>query len=182
MRIDVRSNTDQIIKSLNQFERQFAPRALNTAVNKTGTKVASVVRRDVAKQAGMTQSALKKRGFFASFRSSLRTMTFTMITKWGAIPLKDFNPKQTAIGVAHKAWGKATINKGAFKVDKLGGHVFARKTNQRLPIVKQYGPIPARIAAGPETEKEVAQVVRDRLPKELSRALRGMILRGLGRI
>ena len=112
MNINIKSNTDEIIKGLNKFEQQFVPRALNTAVNKTGTKVTSVVRRHVANEAGMTQAKLKQRGFFANFRSSLRTMTFTMVVRWGAIPLKDFNPRQTKEGVSHKAWGKTQINKG----------------------------------------------------------------------
>jgi len=182
MKIDIRSNTDEIIKGLNDFEKQFVPRALNTAVNKTGTKVSTVVRRAVANEAGLSQAKLKQRGFFASFRSSLKSMAYTMVVRWGSIPLKDFNPKQNKLGVSHSAWGKRQVNKGAFKVDSLGGHVFKRKGKASLPIQKQWGPIPARIAAGDKIDDDVAKTVRERLPRELTRALRGAILRALGRI
>ena len=180
--INVKSNTNQIIKGLNKFERQFVPQALNKSLNRVGTGVATVVRRDVAKQAGITQRALKQRGFFSQFRSKVKTLTYEFVVRWGAIPLKDFNPKQTAQGVVAKAWGIKQLYDNAFKVDSLGGHVFVRKGKKRLPIKKLYGPIPARLASSDQVEKKVEQTVNERLPRELARNLTFYIKRALGSV
>lgn len=180
LKINVKTNTDQIIKGLNRFEREFVPLALNKSLNRVGTGVATVVRRDVAKEAGITQKALKQRGFFSAFRSKVKTLTYEFVVRWGAIPLKDFQPKQTKQGVLAKAWGVKQLYDNAFKVDSLGGHVFVRKTDKRLPIKKLYGPIPARLAASDQVEKKVSDTVNERLPRELARNLTFYIKRALG--
>ena len=182
LKVNVKANTDDIIRGLNKFERQFVPQALNKSLNRVGTGVATVVRRDVAKEAGITQRTLKQRGFFSQFRSKVKTLTYQFVVRWGSIPLKDFNPKQTKQGVVAKAWGIKQLYDNAFKVDSLGGHVFVRKTKKRLPIKKLYGPIPARIANSDRVEKKVGQTINERLPRELSRNLAFYIKRALGSV
>jgi len=182
MQISVKANTDKIIRGLSQFERKFVPQAMNASLNRVGTGVNTLVIRDVAKQAGLRQADLKRRGFFTRFRSNIRSLTFAVVTRWGAIPLKDFKPIQTPRGVTAKAWGIKTLYDKAFKVDQLGGHVFARKTDKRLPIKKLYGPIPARIAASQQTEQQVGELVRERMPRELTRNLTFYIKKALGSV
>jgi hypothetical protein len=182
MQISVKSNTDKIIRGLNTFERQFVPKAMNASLNKVGTGVNTLVVRDVAKQAGVKQMDLKRRGFFSRFRSNVKTLTFSVVIRWGAIPLKDFSPVQTPQGVVAKAWGVKTLYDKAFKSETLGNHVFVRKTSNRLPIKKLYGPIPARLAASSQTEQRVGDLVADRMPRELARNLTFYIRRALGSV
>lgn len=181
MKIKIDTEFDKLTRGLNTFEKQFLPLAVNRSINRVGPAVATAVRRDVSKQAGISQKALKQRGFYSQVKSSIRTLTFAFIVKWGAIPLKDFSPTQTKAGVVAKAWGKKQTYDGAFKVDSLGGHVFVRKTGSRLPIKKLYGPIPARIAANAETTQSVNAIVRQRMPRELSKNLAFYIKRALNK-
>jgi hypothetical protein len=172
MQLTLKSDIKQLKRSLNKFERQVIPQATNRTINRVGGKVQTQVRRHVAKEVGITQKALNQRGFFSRVRSSVRTLTFSVIVKYGAIPLKDFNPRQTARGVTAKAWGNRKTYDGAFVSEKLGRHVFVRKTGKRLPIKKLYGPIPSRLTTTPAVERKVADVVNDSFMIEMRRNIK----------
>lgn len=167
MQIDVRSNIKDVLRDLDAVQRKVLPQALNRSTNRVGSSANTIIRRGVAKSAGITQSALKKRGFFNNIRSKVRTLTFSIIVSWGAIPLKDFNPRQTKKGVTSKAWGTRTVYDRAFIVDSLGRHVFVRKTKKRLPIKKLSGPIPARLAEDDSIGSSVKSTIDERFPREL---------------
>lgn len=169
MQISVRSDMKRVLRELDAVERKVLPRAMNRSLNRIGGSANTIIRRQVAKDAGITQKALKARGFFSHIKSDLRRLTFTVIVKWGAIPLKDFNPRQTKLGVTAKAWGQRKVYDGAFIVDSLGRHVFVRKTKKRLPIKKLYGPIPSRLAESEGVELAVNKMIDDRLGRELDR-------------
>ena len=149
MEVVLSSDIKQLRNNLSKLEREVLPQAINRSINRVGAKSQTQVRRHVAKEVGITQKALNQRGFFSRIRSNLRTQTFSIIVKYGAIPLKDFNPRQTAKGVTAKAWGKRKTYEGAFVSEKLGRHVYVRKTKNRLPIKKLYGPIPSRLTDAP---------------------------------
>lgn len=169
MQISVKSDIKSVMRQLDTVERKVLPMALNRTMNRVGSSANTIVRRHVAKDAGITQKALKSRGFFAHVRSKVRTLTFSIIVKWGAIPLKDFNPRQTKRGVTAKAWGTRQVYDGAFIVDSLGRHVFVRKTKKRLPIKKLYGPIPSRLASQDSVSDAVGRMIEERLPPEIDR-------------
>jgi hypothetical protein len=167
MQIDIRSNLQDVMRDLDAMERLVLPKALNKSMNRIGTAANKIIIRGVSKEAGLTQSALKKRGFFSNLRSNVRTLTFSIMVKWGSIPLKDFNPRQTKLGVTAKAWGSRKVYDGAFIVDKLGRHVFVRKTDRRLPIKKLYGPIPARLAEQDSITNQVESMIAERITREV---------------
>lgn len=169
MEVKLSSDIRQLKKSLGKLEREVLPQAINRSINRVGAKAQTQVRRHVAKEVGITQKVLNQRGFFTRIRSNIKTQTFSIIVKYGAIPLKDFNPRQTAKGVTAKAWGKRKLYDGAFVSERLGRHVFVRKTSKRLPIKKLHGPIPSRLAKTPETEKKVAEVINESFGTELRR-------------
>ena len=167
MQIDIRDNLSDVLVGLDAIETKVLPKATDRSLNRVGKRASRLMMRQIGKEAGVAQKVLKNRGFFASAKSSIRTLTFTVIVKWGAIPLKDFNPRQTKKGVTAKAWGSRQVYDGAFIVDKLGRHVFVRKTKKRLPIKKLYGPIPARLAEGEAVEREINNMLAESIPKEM---------------
>lgn len=169
MELVLKDNIKEVTRNLDKLERQVLPQATNRTINRVGGKVRTQVRRHVATEAGLAQKALNQRGFFADIKSNLRTLTFSVIVKYGSIPLKDFNPRQTKQGVTAKAWNKRKVYEGAFISEKLGRHVFVRKSDKRLPIKKLYGPIPARLAKGRELEKKVDHVIDTSFITELRR-------------
>lgn len=167
MKVNVTSNIKDVRRSLTTLQKEVLPQATNRSLNRVGGSINTQVRRYVAREAGITQKDLKRRGFFANLRSNIRTMTYTVIVRYGAIPLKDFNPRQTKKGVTAKAWGQRKVYDGAFIVDKLGRHVFVRKTKNSLPIKKLYGAIPSRVADSPVLEDNVQGIVDQRLGREM---------------
>lgn len=169
MKVTLSNDIRQVRNNLNKLEREVLPQAINRSINRVGAKSQTQVRRHVAKEVGITQKVLKQRGFFAGIRSNVRTQTFKIIIKYGSIPLKDFNPKQTKKGVTARAWGKRKLYQGAFVSETIGRHVFVRKTKKRLPIKKLYGPIPSRLADTPEVERKVGKVINESFKTELRR-------------
>lgn len=162
MEILLTSNLKDVLRELDDIEKKVLPRATNSTINKMGKSANTIILKAVAKQAGLTQKDLKRRGFFSSIRSNFRTLTFSVIVGWGAIPLKDFNPRQTRKGVTAKAWGKRKLHEGAFVSEKLNRHVYKRVTKNRLPIEKLWGPIPARLAGNQEVDSKVNGMIQKR--------------------
>ena len=182
MNIDIRSNTDQIIRGLNKFERRFVPVAMNRSLNEVGRAVNTKVRRSVANDTGIKVRDLG-REYITQSRSRRNRLRYIITYLKGAVPLKAFNPSQGNKGVTVRgAWGETQMYPGAFIVDKLGRNVFKRKGPQRLPIKKMYGPIPAREAASEKNQRLVQVVVDKELPDKMRKNLEFYIKRALGSI
>jgi len=180
--IDVRSNTQEIIKGLNRFEKQFVPVAMNRSLNEVGRTVNKKVRRSVADDTGLKVRELGS-DFIRQSRSRRNKLRYIITYLKGAVPLKAFNPSQGKKGVTVRgAWGETQMYPGAFIVDKLGRHVFKRKGPQRLPIKKMYGPIPAREAASEKNQRLVQAIVDKELPVKMRKNLEFYIKRALGSI
>jgi len=180
--IDVRSNTKDIIKGLNKFERQFVPQAMSRSLNEVGRKVNTKVRRSVADDTGLKVRDLG-REFITQSRSRRNRLRYIITYLKGAVPLKAFNPSQGKQGVTVRgAWGETQMYPGAFIVDKLGRHVFKRTSKQRLPIRKMYGPIPSREAASEKNQRLVQAIIDKELPDKMRKNLEFFIKRALGSI
>ena len=172
MQINMTSNIKDVQKQLNALERKVLPKATNRSLNRVGGKVNTQVLRYVSKKVGLPQKALKQRGFFARVNSNLKTLTTQIRVIYGAIPLKDFNPRQTKQGVTAKAWGKRKVYKNTFISEELGHPVFVRETKERAPMKKIHGPNPASVAKSPELNMIISKVVADNLGKELTSNIR----------
>jgi Prophage minor tail protein Z (GPZ). len=180
--IDVRSNTKDIIKGLNKFERQFVPQAMARSLNEVGRRVNAKVRRSVADDTGLKVRDLG-REFITLSRARRNRLRYIIRYLKGAVPLKAFNPSQGKNGVTVRgAWGETQMYPGAFIVDKLGRHVFKRTSEKRLPIRKMYGPIPAREAASEKNQRLVQAIVDKELPDKMRKNLNFFIKRALGSI
>ena len=118
--------------------------ASNRAVNWTGDRTRTRVRRALTKQTGLKAGTIRKA--IKTRRSSWGTLTYTMSSFGGDISLKYFGARETRKGVSAAPFGKRQIFPGTFikggrfpkrvALNK-GSHVFKRVGSGRLPIEKQ---------------------------------------------
>lgn len=171
MQISVKHDLEQLEKNLNNFAKKQLPKATWWALNQTGGQVGRQMIKEVAKEAGVTQKDLKRRGFYFAARARLKDLAFEVRSRYGSIPLKDFRPVQTPVGVSHKAWGKKQVAEGAFIVNSIGRHVFKRRTAKRLPIDKLHGPIPLKMFEAITTQQRAVELIQRVFPERLAKGI-----------
>lgn len=122
---------------------------LRVAVNKTAKKCERTIAKKVSKEIVVTQKVIKSQIATRKAQAggaAKSTVTLKVSTR---IPLRDFGARQTKAGVTYKisrASGRGFV-KSAFQGPKPGvmkaswrGHVFKRAGQERLPIIKLFGP------------------------------------------
>lgn len=113
---------------------------LRRALNHTGNKAFTIVKRTLAQQIGASQAAILKYGKVRKVPATSAALEFLIISKGGPIPLKHFKARQVASGVSAAPWRNRKIYDHAFIVPSLGGHAFWRMGSGRLPIKRIAGP------------------------------------------
>jgi hypothetical protein len=171
MQISVKHDLKQLENNLNAFQKKQLPKATWWALNQTGGKVGRQMVKEAAEEAGVPQKTLKRRGFYFTARARIKDLVFEVRSRYGAIPLKDFKPVQTPVGVSHKAWGKKQMAEGAFIVNSIGRHVFKRRTGKRLPIDKLHGPIPLKVFEAVTTQQRAVELIRRTFPERLVKGI-----------
>lgn len=145
--------------------------ALRRAVNHTGDKTFTVVRRVLAKEMGLTQADLQRRGLTRR-RANDADLMFQIIGRGGFIPLKDFAARQGARGVSAAPWGIRRMFKSTFIVGSIGGNVFKRVGKKRLPIEKLWGPAIPREMVREVTATAFQATVSANLPARVEHEVR----------
>jgi hypothetical protein len=171
MQISVKHDLDKLQRNLNDFQKKQLPKATWWALNQTGARVGRQMVKEVAKEAGVSQKDLKRRGFYVTARAKLKDLVFEVRSRYGAIPLKDFKPVQTKNGVRARAWGQKKVYEGAFIVNSIGRHVFKRRTGKRLPIDKLHGPIPFKMFEAVTTQQRAIELLKRTFPERLAKGL-----------
>lgn len=157
---------------MQNLKSEQANRAYRRALNHTGRKVFTGVKRSLARQVGVTQAVVMKRGALRKRMASNSLLEFRIHSSGEFMPLKDFGPNQQKKGVKAAPWNKRQLFKSTFIVDSLGGHVFKRVGKARLPIEKLYGPsIPREMVRG-ETAKQFGILVRQGLPARIEHEIK----------
>lgn len=150
-----------------------APKIISRALNHTGDKALTKVRRVIRKETGLAKDkvdeAVTKRSAYHS------RLIYEITGKGGAHPLRDFGARQTQRGVSAAPWKRRQLFAGTFLVPSLGGHVFHRTGRERLPIEKLYGPsIPREMIRGESfatLQREIDENLAARLLHELARTI-----------
>ena len=99
--LTVKSNFKQLTKGLNRLERKVIPAAANSAINRAGTKVRTVIARDLSKDIGIKQSEIKKQ--IQLKKSSFRTLTAKLTARgkrWNLIRFKAKELKKVLVAKA----------------------------------------------------------------------------------
>lgn len=165
-----------------------ARKAMVRALNHTGAKAFTPVKRALARQTGipygMITAGVKQTKAYAGSASGNGAKLEHVITGSGKpLSLKYFRARQLRKGVVAAPWNQRRVFAGAFNTGGsfktgrkivMGGHVFVRTSRSRLPLEKLYGPGIAPELVRDQVAKAHAAVFGDlapRLAHEISRLL-----------
>lgn len=138
-----------IVPAMQNLESEKARIAYRRAINHTGRKTFTAVKRALSKQVGVSQAQVIKRGALRKKMASNSSLEFSIHANGEYMPLRDFSPTQLKRGVKASPWGQRRLFESTFIVKSLGGHVWKRTSKRRLPIEKLYGPsIPKEMIEG----------------------------------
>jgi hypothetical protein len=156
-----------------QLPRAMAQKVISRTLNWVGDKARTKQFRAVAQQTSIPYGDVKDSARIDRSRGGRHAYMITSIGEY--LSLRSFDPYQARTGVTARVWGERKTYRGAFIVEKLGGHVFKRKTDARLPIQKLYGPaIPREMHRGGAVDAfqdEVERNMAPRLEHEMNRAI-----------
>lgn len=178
LHVDVRGVAT--IQAVFRHAGQAAPKVIALALNHTGDKTKTQVKRALAKQTGAKVGVVDKA--LSSRKANVGSLVYEIRAKGPYMSLKEFSPRQGAAGTVASPWGKRQVFAGAFMgprpgaiARRLGGHVFTRDGSGRLPIKKLFGPaIPVemmRDTVPAAFEQTVSRELPPRLAHEMARLL-----------
>lgn len=163
-----------------------AHKAFRRAINHTGDKARTKVRRSLAKQMGLTQKRLRQLDALHTRRANFGALEYTITGSGKAISLKEFGARQFRYGVRARPWGQSRRFEGTFifagnpRSGKFvaGGHVFKRTSGASLPIEKLWGPsVPRELvqAASLQAFEDTARYLGPRIVHELRKLTDGTV-------
>ena len=166
-------------------------KAYARALNDTGKATRKKTVAAVAKQVGLAQKVVSKRGGIATQIAYGNRLSYVIRSNGGYLLLKDFKPAQFKKGVKASPWGPRRLYEGAFINKGVFGNVMHRYGRPRLiksglykgqirqPIENMYGPaIPKEIiqgAAKAAFQATSAEVLPKRLAHHIKRATKGVV-------
>lgn len=170
----------KLLSTLSQGE---VSRIGNRAVNWTGDRARTQVRRELTAQTGLPRKTIVKA--VRVTRSTPHTLAYTMTAKGGDVALMFFRARETRAGVSAAPFGKRqvfvhTFIKGGRFPDRKGvvfrGHVMKRTGPERFPVkVEQSGVvIPAEMVSG-ATLEAFNRTVRSALPRRVEHEIARLI-------
>jgi hypothetical protein len=144
---------------------KMANAIVTRALNHVGDIARTQVKRELAKQTGLTVTVVDKS--MRTVRAIPARHSYELVATGKPIPLREFAARQTRRGVSARPWGKSRVFPGTFVVRALSGHVFRRVGRARLPIVKLWGPsLPRELLRG-KMPAVFNDVVRERLSERI---------------
>jgi hypothetical protein len=150
-----------------------APHAIRRALNRTGDKTRTQVKRVLVAQTGLKAGVIGRA--VKTRRASYGGLAYVIYSRGGNISLKYFGARETRAGVSAAPWGQRRVFAGTFikggrfprrvPLRRLNGHVFKRVGGARLPIAKQKSGlfIPEEMVSG-----ATAQTFYDTAGRELA--------------
>lgn len=154
------------------------PLVLTRAVNHTGLKARTQMRKVLVDQTGLKPKTINKA---VKSRNSFNGSAFEIFARGGNIGLKYFNARETRKGVTAAPWGTRRLYAGAFikggrfpnrvKLN-MGGHVFKRTGAGKHPIEKLKSGlfIPDEMISG-QSEAAFNSTVERELPGRIAHEL-----------
>jgi len=152
--------------------------AARRALNHTGDKAKTQVKRAISQQIKAPQSAIAKYSRIHGKRASYGGLHYEIVCRGGPIPLKHFKAYQTKAGVSAAPWGNRKVYKSAFMSAGLGGHAFWRAGRARFPIERIAGPnVPKEMVKGQSAAafRAAAAAFPPRLAHEIRAITNGVV-------
>ena len=166
------SGLAQISYAMDALSSGKSHRAYQMALNRTGERTFTVVKRVLAPQVGLTQKVVVERGAMRLNKAHGGSLAVTVTSSGSHLPLRLFKARQTREGVTAAPWGKRRLFRGTFTVGSAGGNVFRRLTKDRLPIKKLWGPAIPKEMVKDASAKAFHEVVASELPKRVGHEIR----------
>lgn len=168
-----------IHRAVAAIETGRARTGLRRAINHTGDKTYTLVRRTLAKQMGLSaQKAFDQHRALKKKRASDLTLQYEIQTTGGAIPMKEFNARKLGRGWSAAPWGKRRKFRHAFAVKRWGGNLYQRRTAARFPLEKLYGPNVSKELVKDATATAFHAIVSRDLPPRVMHELMRIIQTG----
>jgi hypothetical protein len=115
--------------------------AARRALNHTGDKAYTAVKRAVTKQMGLaSQNVFKDGRALRRRRASNALLQYEIESTGRAIRMKEFRWRKTRKGITAYPWGKRHAFKSAFVVPRWSGNLYRRRTSKRFPLEALLGP------------------------------------------
>jgi hypothetical protein len=187
--IEIFSNLAKQKKNLARFSKKGVERATYRALNKTGGKANTVLKRDISKSYNLAQKEFN--GGLKQIKAGPSKLRFTIIGTGKQIPIIRVKgaKKQTALGVRVNTGTGSRVLKGHFIATMASGHtgIFRRKDNAKhkpgknlttgvsqtraLGITERLFPSVAHMVSNSDRGDRVFAFVRKEYPIQLGRQL-----------
>lgn len=134
--LSVKSNFKQLKKGLNRLESRVIPAAANSALNKSGRKVKTIITRDLSKEMGLKQKDIKDE--IKVRKSNFRTLSVLITATGRRLNLIRYKAKQLKKALTAKPWGKVRKWKTGF-IGNKGRTAFLRLPNKKIKALSGPG-------------------------------------------
>jgi hypothetical protein len=127
-------------RALENLGQRDAIIVMARALNHTGDKARTKVKRALAEQTGIQYGKIN--GLISSKRAQ-RTgagLEYAIVGKRNNTNLSLFKARETSTGISAYPWKKLHQFKGGFLVARYGGKAYRRKTHSRFPLTTLDGP------------------------------------------
>lgn len=167
---------DGIARITTAVEALGGPRAraaLRRAVNHTGDKAFTLVKRTLAKQMGLSSQKLFSDGRALKKRlASDGHLEYEIQSTGRAIRAKEFRHYIGKKGITFYPWGVAHNIRSAFVIPRYGGNFYRRRTKARFPLEALYGPNINKELVKDATAEAFEMVVGTSLPARVEHEVR----------
>ena len=171
--VSVKSNFKQLTRGLNRLERKVIPAAANSALNKSGRKVKTLITRNLSKEMGLKQKDIKNE--IKVRKSNFRTLSVLITATGRRLNIIRYKAKQLKKALTAKPWGKARKWRTGF-IGNKGRTAFIRLQNNKIKALS--GPGIASEFVRRRAIKLMKTIGGDEFLKQFSRELK----RRLGRL
>ncbi len=166
---------DGIVRMNMALERLEGPRrhaAFRRALNHTGGKVFTQVKRAVANQMNVKQKLVAQR--LHKYPAYSGALEYRISSSGKAFRLKDVNGTRVSKkrGVTSSPWGTRKRFPHAFAIAKWGGNIYQRKGKSRFPVFALYGPNINKQLVKDESAAAFQRVVTNELPPRLEHEIK----------
>ncbi|EAQ35760.1 hypothetical protein NB311A_05068 [Nitrobacter sp. Nb-311A] len=182
MTLSIHFDASSIVRASNLFHAagKDAPKALVRAINHTGDKARTQMRRVLVKQTGLPMKTIRKA--ITSKKASFAGGSYEIKSEGGNVRLKYFKPRETRKGVTAAPWGKRQLYPGTFMkggafpnrkvVAKFDGHVYRRLNKSGTKITQKRSGlfIPTEMVTGSSGAAFYSTLDRE-LPKRIAHEL-----------
>ena len=168
----VKSDIKRLTRGLSTYQRRVIPAAANSALNKAGRKVKTIITRDLSKEMGLKQKDIKNE--IKVRKSNFRTLSVLITATGRRLNIIRYKAKQLKKALTAKPWNKKRKWRTGF-IGNKGRTAFLRLPNKKIKALS--GPGIASEFIRRRAIKLMKTIGGDEFLKQFSRELKRRIAR-----